>query len=406
MTFKCRSCAGERFITVIDLGATPLANALISPESANGTEPRYPLLVVFCEDCSLVQITETVPPDALFSDYVYFSSVSDTAVASAKALAHRLLRERGLGPDSLVVEAASNDGYLLRHYRDYGIRVLGIEPAANIARVAEANGIPTRRAFFGHEEAARLAADGLRCTIFHANNVLAHVADLNGFVAGIRIVLAADGIAVIEVPYLRDLVENIEFDTIYHEHLCYFSCASLGRLFARHDLVVVDVERIPIHGGSLRLFVKHAGARQSPKVARMHEAEEKLGMTRGDYYADFSARVDRLKHDLVSLLTDLKASGHSIAAYGASAKGTTLLSFFGIGADVLDFVADRSKEKQGKLTPGAHLPILPPEALVQSQPDYCLLLTWNFADEILRQQAAYRAGGGKFVVPIPQVRIV
>jgi C-methyltransferase C-terminal domain/Methyltransferase domain len=294
----------------------------------------------------------------------------------------------------------------LRHYRDAGVPVVGIEPAANVARVAQDAGIPTRCAFFGRDEAARLSAEGRHCNIFHANNVLAHAADLNGFVTGIRTVLAPDGMAVIEVPYLRDLVENAEFDTIYHEHLCYFSATSLARLFSRHGLALVDVEQIPIHGGSLRLFVMHAGAQPAGAVAAMLEEEEKCGVTGAAYYADFAARVERLKYDLVSLLRSLKAQGHSIAAYGASAKGATLLNFFGLGRDVLDFVADRSKAKQGKLTPGLHLPILPPEALARSRPDYCLLLTWNFADEILQQQALYRAGGGKFVLPIPDVRIV
>lgn len=404
--FRCRSCGGVRLVCVIDLGATPLANALVDPDAANGPERRYPLRVVFCDNCGLVQITETRPAEVLFSDYVYFSSVSNTVVASAKALAQRLIRERDLRSDSLVIEAASNDGYLLRHYRDRGVPVIGIEPAANIARVAEAAGIPTRCAFFGCEEAARLSAEGLRCDIFHANNVLAHVADLNGFVGGIATVLAPEGLAVIEVPYLRDLVEKAEFDTIYHEHLCYFSATVLDRLFSRQKLVLVDVERIPIHGGSLRLFVMRVGARRKAAVAAILAEEEKLGVTRRDYYADFAARVEHLRRDLVSLLKDLKARGHSIAAYGASAKGATLLNFFGLGQDVLDFVADRSKAKQGKLTPGTHLPILPPETLAQSRPDYCLLLTWNFADEILEQQAAYRARGGKFIVPIPQVRIV
>lgn len=406
MMFKCRSCNGTRLTSVLDLGATPLANALVDADAANGPEQLYPLQVVLCQNCSLVQITETVPPEVLFSDYVYFSSVSDTAVASAKLLAEHLIRARGLGSGSLVMEAASNDGYLLRHYCDQGIPVIGIEPAANVARVAKAGGIPTRCAFFSREEAARLSAEGLHCSIFHANNVLAHVADLNGFVAGIRTILAPEGVAVVEVPYLRDLVENVEFDTIYHEHLCYFSVTSLDRLFARHKLALVDVERISIHGGSLRLFVMQADAQQGAVVANMLEVEDKLGITRSSYYADFAARVEALKHDLVSLLRSLKAQGRSIAAYGASAKGTTLLNFFGLGRDVLDFVADRSKAKQGKLTPGMHLPILPPEALAQSRPDYCLLLTWNFADEILQQQAPYRAGGGKFVLPIPQVRIV
>jgi SAM-dependent methyltransferase len=404
--FKCRSCGGLKLTPVIDLGATPLANALIAPDASDGPEPRYPLRVVFCEDCSLVQITETVSPELLFSDYVYFSSVSETAVASARQLAERLVVERGLNADSLVMEAASNDGYLLRHYRDRGIAVLGIEPAANIARIAEQNGIPTCCVFFGREEAARLAAQVRQCDVFHANNVLAHVPDLNGFIVGLRTILAAEGVAVIEVPYLRELIDNSEFDTIYHEHLCYFSITALQRLFLRHDLVLADVERIPIHGGSLRLFVMHDGAPVNPAVTELLEQEEKLGVTRSAYYSDFAARVEGLRRDLVSLLKDLKGQGHSIAAYGASAKGTTLLNFFGLGLDVLDFVADRSPIKQGKLTPGLHLPIMPADALARLRPDYCLLLTWNFADEILRQQAGYRASGGRFVVPIPQVRIV
>ena len=406
MTFACRSCSGTRFHPVIDLGMTPLANSLCDPASPDKPEPRYPLRVVFCEDCSLVQITETVPPEALFSDYVYFSSVSDAAVASAKVIAERLTQTRGLGPASLVMEAASNDGYLLQHYRNAGISVLGIEPAANIARVAEQNGIPTCCAFFGRDEAVRLAAEGFKCDVFHANNVLAHVADLNGFVAGIQTVLAPSGVAVIEVPYLRDLIEHIEFDTIYHEHLCYFSATSLDALFTRHRLALVDVERISIHGGSLRLLVAHAGAPRSAAVTDMLAAEQQTGMTRAAYYADFASRVDRLRGELLALLARLKSERRSIAAYGASAKGATLLNFFGIGGDVIDFVVDRSKIKQGKLTPGTRLPIRAPETLVQSRPDYCLLLTWNFADEILQQQADYRALGGKFIVPVPEVRIV
>ena len=402
----CRSCAGARFSPVIDLGTTPLANALSEPASSGTPERRYPLRAVFCEDCSLVQIVETVPPEVLFSDYVYFSSISGAAVASAKTIADRLIHTRRLGPASLVMEAASNDGYLLQHYRNAGVPMLGIEPAAKIARLAEQNGIPTRCAFFSFDEAKRMAAEGLRCDVFHANNVLAHVADLNGFVAGIRTVLAPSGIAVIEVPYLRDLIEQRQFDTIYHEHLCYFSATALDALFTRHGLTLADVERIPIHGGSLRLFVEHGGTQRSAAALEMLATEKKLGMTGAAYYADFASRVDRLKEELLLLLARLKSEGHSIAAYGASAKGATLLTFFGIGNNVLDFVVDRSKIKQGKLTPGARLPIRAPETLIQSRPDYCLLLTWNFADEILQQQAAYRAAGGKFIVPVPEVRIV
>jgi SAM-dependent methyltransferase len=406
MNFRCRSCAGTRLAPVIDLGETPLANALVEPESLDRSEARYPLRAVFCRDCSLVQITETVAPEILFSNYVYFSSFSDTAVGSARAIARRLTQERKLGNNSLVMEAASNDGYLLRHYRDLGVPVLGIEPAANIAELAERHGVRTRCAFFGREEGERLASEGMRCDVFHANNVLAHVADLNGFVAGVKAVLKSDGVASIEVPYLGELIDKLEFDTIYHEHLCYFSATALDRLFARNGLLLSDVERLPIHGGSLRLFVTHANGRRSDRLKNLLDDEVRLGLTQPRAYADFETRVLQLRERLVALLNDLKASGRGLAAYGASAKGATLLNFCGIGRGLIDFVVDRSTVKQNKLTPGTHLPILQPEALLARKPDYVLLLTWNFADEILAQQAEYRKMGGKFIIPVPEARIV
>jgi SAM-dependent methyltransferase len=406
MSFQCRSCAGTRFAPVVDLGETPLANALVETAALDRREARYPLRVVFCTDCSLVQITETVPPEILFSNYVYFSSFSDAAVASAKTIAQRLALERKLGKDSLVMEAASNDGYLLRHYRDRGVPVLGIEPAANIAALAERNGVPTCCAFFGREEGERLASAGICCDVFHANNVLAHVADLNGFVAGVKAVLKPDGVASIEVPYLGELVDNLEFDTIYHEHLCYFSATAIDRLFARHGLFLSDVERLAIHGGSLRLFVTHWNGERTQRLKDLLDEEERRGLTRRDAYADFETRVLGLRKQLVALLTKLKTSGKKLAAYGASAKGATLLNFCGIGGDLIDFVVDRSTVKQNMFTPGTHLPIMPTEALLARKPDYVLLLTWNFAEEILAQQADYRKIGGKFIIPVPQACIV
>ena len=406
MTYRCRSCGSARLRSVVDLGETPLANALLDESALSRAEARFPLEVVFCEDCTLLQITTTVPPEQLFSDYVYFSSFSDAAVDNAKEIANRLTRTLDLKPDSLVIEAASNDGYLLKHYQTHGIPVLGIEPAGNIAAHANNIGIPTRCAFFGREEGQRLADEGLCADVFHANNVLAHVADFNGFLAGLAAVLKPNGTASIEAPYVRDLVEQMEFDTIYHEHLCYFSLTAMSQAMDRHDLVVVDIEHLRIHGGSLRYFIRRRGHPVAASVSDMLAGEARLGLTAFSYYADFASRIAELKRDLTGTLRQLKATGSSIAAYGASAKGATLLNTFEIGHGEIDFIVDRSTVKQGRYTPGTHLEILPTEALLERQPDYLLLLTWNFADEILAQQAEYRARGGKVIFPVPHVRIV
>ncbi len=407
--FSCRSCGSSQIRPIIDLGRTPLANALLTEAQLNAEETRYPLEVVFCGDCSLVQITETVPPEVLFSQYLYLSSFSATAVREAAQLAQRLIRTRGLDASSLVMEIASNDGYLLQHYRQAGIRVLGVEPARNVADFArEQRGIETLCAFFGLGLALELSDRGTQASIVHANNVLAHVADLNGFVEGITYVLGDGGWAVIEVPYVRDMIEQCEFDTIYHEHLCYFSLHALRALFSRHGLRIIDIERLPIHGGSLRVYLGHERTRhpQSSAVPALLADEVAAGIADIRFYLHFGERIERLKRDVVSLLTDLKTRGKSIAVYGASAKGSTLLNCFEIGSELLDFVVDRSTLKQGRYTPGTHLPIHSPEKLVEAMPDYTLLLTWNFAQEILDQHAAYRQRGGKFIVPIPDLRIL
>ena len=403
----CRSCGASSLPLILDLGETPLANSLLTPEQLNIPEDRFPLAVVFCPECTLVQITETVPPEALFRDYVYFSSFSDTVLENARESVEKILATRALGPESLVVEIASNDGYLLKNFVAAGIPVLGVEPARNIAKVAEENGIPTVCEFFGDDLAEKLAAEGKQADVILANNVIAHIPVINGVMSGVKKLLKPGGAFIMETPYLRDLIDKLEFDTIYHEHLFYYSLTALEALYQRHGLAAADVEHLPIHGGTIRVTVVHQGEEgDRPAVTAMLAEEASWGVGSPDYYARFGRDVADLGEKLTGLLKELRSQGKTIAAYGAAAKGSTLVNAFGIGLDLIDFVVDRSTVKQGKLMPGVHFPILPPEALVERKPDYVLMLAWNFADEIIRQQTEYLATGGRFIVPVPTPRIV
>jgi SAM-dependent methyltransferase len=385
----------------------PLANNLLLPEHLGQAEPRFPLRLFVCPRCWLAQIGELVPPVKLFSDYLYFSSFSDAMLRHAREAAMRYEAEFQLGPQSHVVEVASNDGYLLRHFVEAGIPSLGIEPAANVARVAAERGIPTLVEFFGHGLADRLAAEGRSADLILGNNVFAHAPDINDFIAGLRRLLKPRGRVVLEFPYAMDFLANTEFDTIYHEHVFYFSLTALVPRLRHHGLEVFHVERIPIHGGSLRLFASRAGEHPvRPTVGELLSQECAAGLDSLAPYRDFATRVLRLREQLQRVVQEWKSRGARLAAYGASAKGSTLLNFFGIGRETLDFVADRSTYKQGRLTPGTHIPIVGPEALLDRMPSATLLLTWNFADEILSQQAEYRRRGGKFIIPIPDVRVV
>jgi hypothetical protein len=404
----CRFCGNPLRQTFVDLGMSPLSESYLSAEQLNQMEPFYPLHVRVCGHCFLVQLEEYVSPESIFSDYAYFSSYSDSWIAHAKAYAEQMTTRFRLSTNSLVVEVASNDGYLLQHFVAKQIPVLGIEPAANIAPVAVQKGVPTLVEFFGATVASELVALGKQADLLLGNNVLAQVPDLNDFVAGMKILLGQCGVITIEFPHLMRLMGENQFDTIYHEHYCYFSFLTAEKIFATHGLTLFDVEELSTHGGSLRIYARHAEDSSKVVSARVHDVrtrEESAGFARLDRYYSFAGQVKETKRKLLEFLIEAKRTGKQIVGYGAPGKGNTLLNFCGIRTDFVDYTVDRSPHKQGKFLPGTHIPIYSPDHIRETRPDYVLILPWNLKDEIMKQNLYIREWGGQFVVPIPAVKV-
>jgi SAM-dependent methyltransferase len=404
----CRGCGGRLSVTMADLGVQPPSNAFLGSLADAANEKRYPLRARVCATCKLVQVDYDVAPEELFGNYVYFSSYSDEWLAHARRYAEMARRRFGLGSNSLVVELASNDGYLLKNFVDMGIPVLGIDPSDTVARAAEKIGVPTLVEFFGEKVAARLAREGRGADLVVGNNVLAHVPGVNDFVAGIATILNPRGTVTIEFPHLLKLIEHVEFDTIYHEHFSYISLLAIEEVFGRHGLRIFDVEELATHGGSLRIFAAHRAREDladSAALRRVRAAEKSAGLEDLATYARFAERVEACRRSLLDFLARAKRESKSVAAYGAAAKGNTLLNYCGVTSGDIPAVADRNPHKQSKWLPGTHIPVVSPEALMERRPDYVLILPWNIQGEIRRQLAGISAWGGRFVTPVPLVAV-
>ena len=404
----CRFCGAGLEHTFVDLGMSPLCESILRADQLNQMEPFYPLHVYVCGECFLVQLQEYVSPEAIFSNYAYFSSYSDSWLAHAKNYADKMVRLFGLNRKSLVVELASNDGYLLQNFLNLMIPAMGIEPAANVAEVAISKGVPTLVKFFGREMASELAADGKLADLLLGNNVLAQVPDLNSFVAGMKILLKPRGVITMEFPHLLRLMQENQFDTIYHEHFSYFSLWTAEKIFAAHGLALFDVEELSTHGGSLRIYARHAGDTSEPVNSRVEELRARelaAGVNRLETYATFDEQVKETKRRLLDFLIRARREGKRVAGYGAPGKGNTLLNYCGIRTDFLEYTVDRNPHKHGKFLPGTHIPVYPPARISETHPDYVLILPWNLKEEIMEQNSQVREWDGRFVVPIPEVKV-
>jgi SAM-dependent methyltransferase len=406
-TSSCILCGAAEVEEFLDLGATALANQFLRADEINGTEPKYPLRVGFCHDCGHVQLTDSVPPGEMFDNYLYISSASDTLKEHLWELSDLLVRRYGLGSQDLVIDIGCNDGTLLKGFQRHDVRLLGVDPAQNLAAFTDGSGIDRYTRLFTAASAEEVVEKWGHASLITATNTFPHIQQLGDFIAGLKAALEPGGVFVIEMHYLLDMIEQVAFDTVYHEHVSYWALGPMKRLFEQHGMSIVDAERVPLHHGQLRVYVQRQGeGTVQPGVDKILSGEKAAGLDRFSTYTKFAERAKKIKRDLHEALRNLAQRGERVAGYGAPAKGNTLLGFLDIGPELLPYIVDKSPLKQGLYTPGTHIPVVRPERLLADQPDYVLLLAWNFVDEIVEQQAEYQKRGGKFMVPVPEVRVL